>query len=230
VGGYCYHIINRGNARAEVFQEEQHYASFVRLLREAQCHVSMRVVAYCLMPNHFHLVLWPQHDGDLSRWMQWLLTTHVRRHHRSYRCNGHIWQGRFHAFPIEEDNHLLTVLRYVERNPLRANLVNRAEDWPWSSLCERRTPALLPFLDAGPVPRPSDWLIHVNSAQTEKELERLRYSVTRGAPFGGEAWTQETARRLGLQPTLCPRGRPPKKKTPDGIPFATPTETLFSEQ
>ena len=93
----------------------------------------MRLLAWCLMPNHFHLVLWPHGDGDLSRWMQWLLTSHVRRYHRHYHGSGHVWQGRFKAFPIEEDEHLWTVLRYVERNALRANLVRRAEDWPWSS-------------------------------------------------------------------------------------------------
>jgi len=85
----------------------------------------MRVLAYCLMPNHFHLALWPQADGDLSRWMQWVLTAHVRRYHRHYGSSGHVWQGRFKAFPIQADGHLLTVLRYIERNPVRAGLGGR---------------------------------------------------------------------------------------------------------
>jgi len=79
--------------------EKEHYASFVRLFGEANARISMRLVAFCLMPNHFHLVLWPENDGSLSPWMQWLLTIHVRRHHRSHDSNGHLWQGRFHAFP-----------------------------------------------------------------------------------------------------------------------------------
>jgi putative transposase len=94
----------------------------------------MRLIAYCVMPNHFHLALWPREDGDLSRWVQWLLTTHVLRHLAYYHRTGHVWQGRFKAFPIQEDDHLRLVLRYIERNPLRASLVARAEQWRWSSL------------------------------------------------------------------------------------------------
>ncbi len=86
------------------------------------------------MPNHFHLVLWPYEDGDLSNWMQWLLTTHVRRYHRMYGTSGHVWQGRFKAFPIQQDEHLFVVMRYVERNALSAQLVTSAEDWRWSSV------------------------------------------------------------------------------------------------
>src|SRR5688572_24903460 len=138
-GNYCYHVLNRGNARQEVFHKPEDYAAFLRLMTEAnerEDGVSMRLLGYCLMPNHFHLVLWPREDGDLSRWMQWLLTSHVRRYHRHYGTSGHVWQGRFKAFPIQKDEHLLLVLRYVERNPVRAKTlgVRRAERWPWSSL------------------------------------------------------------------------------------------------
>ncbi|MDF0676138.1 MAG: transposase [Nitrospira sp.] len=94
-GGLCYHVINRGNARAEVFRKAEDYAAFRDLLAEAVDRVRMRVLAYCLMPNHFHLVLWPRGDGDLSRFMQWLLTAQVRRYHRHYHLSGHVWQGRF---------------------------------------------------------------------------------------------------------------------------------------
>lgn len=119
VGGVCYHVINRGHARAEVFRNPEDYTAFRGLLWEAAERQRMRVLAYCLMPNHFHLTLWPRGDGDLSRFMQWLLTAHVRRDHRHYQSNGHVWQGRFKAFPIQQDAHLLTLLRYIERNPLR---------------------------------------------------------------------------------------------------------------
>ena len=113
----------------------------------------MRLVGYCLMPNHFHLVLWPLGDNDLGRWMQWLLTAHVHGYRKRYRGSGHVWQGRFKAFPIEQDEHLRILLRYVERNPLRAGLVARAEDWVWSSVRHGVQPPLLPWLDAGPVAR-----------------------------------------------------------------------------
>jgi len=125
--------------------------------------------------------------------------------------SGHVWQGRFKAFPIQQDEHLLAVLRYVERNPLRANLVKRAEDWTWSSLRERLRGASSELLAPSPVALPRDWLARVNRPQSEAEIESLRRSITRGTPYGSEHWTKLTATRLGLQSTLRPRGRPRKK-------------------
>jgi putative transposase len=139
LGNLCYHVINRGNGRAEVFHKARDYRAFVDLLRERVAQVPMRLLAFSVMPNHFHAAVWPLADGDLGRWMHWLLTTHVRRYHGHYKTGGHVWQRRFKAFPIEQDDHLLVVPRYIERNPLRAGLVVRAEDWPWSSL-RQRTP------------------------------------------------------------------------------------------
>jgi putative transposase len=208
VGGYCYHALNRGNGRAQVFHDGDDYDRFVRLLRQACARVPMRLVGYCLMPNHFHLVLWPRGDNDLSTWIQWLLTAHVHGYRKRYRGSGHVWQGRFKAFPIEEGEHLLAVLRCAERNPLRANLVVRAEDWAWSSLPEWLRPPLLPWLDPGPVPRPSGWLELVQAAQTEAELAALRRSVARNAPYGSRDWVEETAVQLGLESSLRASGRP----------------------
>ena len=209
-GGYCYHVINRGNGRAVVFHKDGDYDAFVRLLADAHERVPMRVLAYCLMPNHFHLVLWPKADGDLSRYMQWLLTAHVRRYHQHYHSSGHVWQGRFKAFPIQEDEHLLTVLRYVERNPLRAELVKKVERWLWSSLVTSAADPPPAFLHPGPVKRPKDWLSYVQEPLTAGELARVRNSVVRGTPFGEERWTERAARRLGLEASLRPRGRPRK--------------------
>jgi putative transposase len=205
----CYHVLNRGNARQQVFHKPDDYAAFVKLLVQAQERFSMRLLAWWLLPNHFHLVLWPREDGELSRFMQWLLTAHVRRYHRHYGSSGHVWQGRFKAFPIQQDEHLTTVLRYVERNPLRARLVARADQWPWSSLSS----VLLddrPTLHPGPVPRGPKWLELVQTPQTEAELLAVRTSIERGAPLGSATWRQRTARRLGLESALRPRGRPRK--------------------
>src|SRR5207247_523898 len=110
---------------------------------------------------HFHLVVWPLGDGDLSRWMQWLQTTHVRRYHEHYHSTGHVWQGRFKAFPIQEDEHLLTVLRYVERNPLRAGLAETLYGWRWTSLTVGQQPERPPWCSLGPVARGRDWQRHV---------------------------------------------------------------------
>jgi putative transposase len=209
--GYCYHVINRGNGRAEIFHNDDDYLAFVHLIAQACERIPMRVLGWCLMPNHFHLVVQPYADGDLGRWMQWLLTSHVRRYHRHYGGSGHVWQGRFKAFPIQEDEHLLTVLRYVERNALRAKLVRKAENWRWSSLAPPGEE--FPKLDRGPVPRGRNWKAQVNRPQSEAELKSLRESVNRGAPFGSDRWRTATAKRLGLEFTLNPRGRP--RKTPE---------------
>ncbi len=216
VGGFCYHALNRGNGRAQVFHDTDDYHGFVRLLRQACARVPMRLVGYCVMPNHFHLVVWPRGDEDLSTWMQWLLTAHVHGYRQRYRGSGHVWQGRFKAFPIAEDHHLLMVLRYVERNPLRASLVGPGEEWPWSSLHDWRWPPLFPWLDPGPVPRHAGWLEHVQTPQTEAELAALRRSVERGAPYGSPVWVERTAKLLGLESSLQPPGRPRQRASAEG--------------
>ena len=206
-GGFSYHILNRGNARSKVFHKPEDYSAFLQTLNEASVRLPMPLLAYCLMPNHFHLVVRPDGDGDLSRWMQWLMTTHVRRYLKHYSHSGHVWQGRFKAFPLQDDEHLVTVVRYVERNPLRASLVGGAEDWPWSSLgASRANLDVMPKLAAEGVLRRGDWTEFVNRPMTEAEVEAIRLAIRRGRPFGSEAWTRDTAGQLGLEYSLRSRG------------------------
>jgi putative transposase len=209
-----YHALNRAVARLPLFEKEGDYEAFERVVREALAKHPIRVLAYCLMPNHWHFVLWPQRDGELTAFLRWLTHTHTQRWHAHYHTagTGHLYQGRFKAFPVQEDDHLLTVLRYVERNPLRAGLVRRAESWRWSSLSHRGAPstAMPVVLHPCPVPMPSDWLEWVSRPQSEAELIALRQSVARNRPLGSEGWTERTAKRLQLAYTLRPRGRPKK--------------------
>ncbi len=207
---YCYHVLNQGNGRAEVFHKPADYDAFLEMIAAAQKRLPMRVLGYCLMPNHFHLVLRPHHDGDLSRWMQWLLTTHVRRYRRHYGSSGHVWQGRFKAFPCQDDDHLVTLLRYVERNALRASLVSRAQDWPHGSLHAATGHPGPVELTPGPLPRNAAWTKRVNKPLTDAELSALRRCVNRGTPFGSEDWVSKTANSLGLESSVRPRGRPKK--------------------
>jgi len=209
-GGYAYHVLNRAVGRARIFGKERDCEAFEEVLVEAKKRLPMRVLAWCVMSNHWHLALWPRGDGDLSEFMRWLTVTHTQRWHAAHHTSGAgpLYQGRFKSFPIQEDDHLLTVLRYVERNPLRANLVKRADEWRWSSLWHRVHGAAAGILDEGPLSLPRDWRRHVQSAETEAELAALRRSVVRGSPFGEDAWQDRTAKRLGLQSTLRPRGRP----------------------
>jgi putative transposase len=209
-GGYIYHALNRGNRRADVFHKPGDFDAFVAAIAEARRHLPVDLFGYCLMPNHFHLVLRPREDGDLGRWMRRLLTTHAKRYHLHYGTSGHVWQGRFKAFPIQDDGHLVTVLRYVERNPLRAELVGRAEHWKWSSLAGRLAGAPELWLEE-PAPRDPAWLERVNGPLSAGDLARLRESVARERPFGADDWTRRTAERLGLGFTLRGRGRPSRQ-------------------
>jgi putative transposase len=216
-----YHVLNRANARRPLFDTDGDYAAFERVLAAARARYPVAVLAYCVMPNHWHLVLRPEHDRALSAFTGWLALTHTQRWHahRHTAGSGHLYQGRFKSFPVEADQHFLTVCRYVERNALRAGLVGRAEDWRWGSLWRRERGAGedQDLLTAWPVPVPSDWLAWVNGPQTAAEVEAVRRCVVRGRPFGSDGWSAATAQRLGLQSTLRPLGRPPKKAPGAGI-------------
>lgn len=144
--------------------------------------------------------------------MQWLMTSHVRRYHRHYQGSGHVWQGRFKAFPVQSDEHYLTTLRYVERNPLRAGLVERSQDWEWSSLKPTVRSGPEGLLCEGPVLKPAHWTRHVNAVETEAELKALQNSLARGTPFGDSHWQTKTAVILGLESSLRPRGRPAQRE------------------
>jgi putative transposase len=213
-GGGIYHVLNRGNGRAKIFHKDEDYGAFIKLLIEAREKAEVDLFGFCLMPNHWHLVLRPRGEKDLARWMRWLSTAHVRRHHAHYHsAGGHLYQGRYKSFPVQNDEHLLRVLRYVEANALRANLASRADGWPWNSHALRRMEAGKRLLCDWPVDRPGNWVKLLEEQLPPKELLRVRSSVNRGTPYGSERWTIQAAKRLGLEFTLRPRGRPRKKVT-----------------
>ncbi len=211
-GGLAYHILNRRVGRLALFDKPADYMAFEKILNEAHERTGIRIAAYCLMPNHWHLLLWPRDDGELSEVMRWITVTHTQRWHahRESFGSGPVYQGRFRSFPVQTDEHFLTVARYVERNALRAKLVKRAEQWQWSSLWRwaQGDPKLLAFLSDWPVKRPRQWVGWVNRPETASELEDLRCSAQRGRPFGSEGWVVRIAKRLSLESTLRPRGRP----------------------
>jgi putative transposase len=209
-GGLVYHVLNRGNARRKIFETNADYAAFEKILREIRQRIGMRVLAWCLMPNHWHLVLWPREDGDLSSYMRLVTLTHTQRWHayRETAGSGHLYQGRFKSFAVQKDAHLLAVCRYVEANPLRAGLVTTAEAWRWSSLWEYCAPGA--GTEAWPVDRPSNWLEIVNESSASAETDQLRKCAQRGTPYGAAGWVDETARSLRLESTLRSRGRPGK--------------------
>jgi putative transposase len=214
-GGVVYHVLNRANGRRTLFQTPSDYQAFMNVCLEAHERVPVRVLAYCIMPNHWHFVLWPREEGHLSEFIGWLTLTHSQRWHAAHNTTGtgHLYQGRFKSLPIQTDSHFLIACRYVERNALRAGLVTRAEEWPWSSLSQQHRAGEgqwnIPLSD-WPLPKPGSWRAFVNEPESESELQRLRQSISRGRPFGADPWVLRTANALGLESTLRARGRPKK--------------------
>jgi putative transposase len=198
---YCYHVLNRANRRAEVFHDRADYNAFVALMAQAQEHEELPLLAACLMPNHFHLVVQPARVNSISRWIHWLCTTHVNHYHRKYGSSGRVWQGPFKACLVQSDQYLLTVMRYVERNAQEARLVRRAEDWQWGSLSWRAGASPL-ILTPSPIELPSYWAEFVNQPQTAAELAAIRECVSKQRPFGNPEWAEAmgpTTRRLGTK-------------------------------
>jgi putative transposase len=208
--GMIYHVINRGNGRQEVFHKDEDFQAFITLLREAKEKHPVKLLGYCLMSNHFHLLLSPVQADDLSKYMQWLMTSHVRRYHRHYRTSGHVWQGRYKSFIVDNDRHLLTVVRYIEGNPVRIRLVQSADEWRWSSHGERLNSPDRNLLDELPLPLPEKWTEYVNTPLTDGELERMQQCVNRGAPFGSFPWQTMICEKFGLESTVRAKGRPKK--------------------
>jgi len=209
--GVIFHVVNRSSRKGPLFESVGDYHAFEMILRAGVTRFGVQILAYCLMPNHWHFVILPPVGHTLSRFMHWLTTTHARRWRLQTRSEGEgaVYQGRFKAIPVEADRHLLWVLRYVERNACRASLVDRAEDWPWCSLWQREHNSTAAWLAPWPVSRPANWLEHVNCPQTASELEAFRRLMHAGDPFGEGEWQRrvlaDTGRRSGRR-----RGRPPK--------------------
>jgi putative transposase len=216
-----YHVINRGNNRQKVFRKRGDFTAFLDALAELRERKPFELYGYCLLDNHFHLLLRPT-GATISRIMQSLLVSHTQRYHRHYQSGGHVWQGRFKSPVIQNDEYLLTVLRYIESNPLRANLVRRAENYLWSSyrvhgLGETNTliDPLINYdeLSTKPPVRQRKWAEKIHTPIDEKKLAAIRRSSATGLPLGDEAWVRRLAKRLDLDLTIRPRGRPRSEAT-----------------
>ena len=214
IGGYIYHVINRANARVRIFDTDEDYQLFESILEEGKERTGMRILAYCIMPNHWHLVLHPKQDGEMIRFMSWITNTHTRRWHvvKGTIGGGHLYQGRYKSFLCQDDTHFLILVRYVERNPKRANLVEKAEQWKWSSVWrrERGSEQQKKLLSSWPVLPPPHYLVWLNDPQTAKEEEAIRRSIIKSSPLGAQPWVSRMIRKFGLEQTVRPPGRQKK--------------------
>ena len=199
-----FHALNRGVGKMKVFWTDRDYLAFEETIEQTLRLYRMRVLAYCLMPNHWHFVLWPENDGDLSAFLQRLTNTHTQRWQRAKNKvgHGHLYQGRFKSFPVETDDHFYRLVRYVERNALRANLVEAAESWRWGSLWRRVEQVRSPLLSVWPLPEARNWLQMASQPQAEGQVNATCKCIQRGRLFGGAAWFQRTGQSLGMDRTL----------------------------
>ncbi len=189
------------------------FEAFERVLVQGIERVGMRLCGYCIMGNHWHLLLWPREDADVSEFMRWVTLTHTQRWHAAHGTAGigHVYQGRFKSFPVQSNEHYLTVLRYIESNPLRAKMVKNSREWEYSSLAIRNGADKEGLkISAGPVKLPDRWNRLVNVLPGENVNDAIDNCVKRGCPYGNDRWIETITQKLGLEITLRPRGRPRK--------------------
>lgn len=212
VANVIYHVINRANGRTTIFHNEKEYCHFISLVKEARDLTDMRILGYCIMPNHWHFILYPKTDTQLSEFMSWLTSTHVRQYRTKTKTigYGHLYQDRYKSFPVETNEYLQTLIRYVEQNPLRAKIVKRAEDWIWSSLYvrEKESDRAKKLLAELPFDLPINYLESVNDSMNKESLELVRVSVNKGTPYGKDGWVKEMVTTHGLVHTTRGKGRP----------------------
>jgi putative transposase len=220
-----YHVINRGNNRQPVFFKKQDFQAFLQALAELKQRKPFELYGYCLLNNHFHLLLRPG-QSSISRIMQSLLISHTQRYHKHRQSGGHVWQGRFKSPVVQDDEHLLAVLRYIEANPLRARVVGRADDYAWSSYrahalgeADELLSPVRPYeqISQYPAVRQRKWAELVHAPLPEPTLEAIRRTSSAGLPYGDAAWVKRLSKSLDLDLTVRPRGRPRKSPlTTDG--------------
>ena len=214
VGGEIYHVINRANGRLQIFNKDEDYKLFEQILIETKELFDMRILAYKLMPNHFHLVLYPRENGDLGLFMHRLSNAHTRKVHARTNTNGsgHLYQGRYKSFIIDRDDYLFAVIKYVERNVVRAKLVRSCEDWQWGSAWRRiyGTAQEKKLLDQESFQLPDDYLNWINTAENPDSLNIIRASVNKNVPYGRGRWVDNMVLKYHLESTLKSPGRPKK--------------------
>jgi putative transposase len=216
-------VLNRANGRLRLFRKDEDFLAFEKVLIEAMRRRPVRLLDWCLMSNHWHFVVWPRKDDDLTEFFRWLTHTHTQRWHAHHGTSGmgHVYQGRFKCFPVEADDHLEGLLRYVQLNPVRAKAVRRAPAWRWGSChVRRRGPQeLAGLLSDWPIDMPRDWDAWLDEGVGASASKRITTAMERSQPLGDQAWTLRIAGRLNLLHTLNPRGRPKGKNGNDPRPL-----------
>jgi len=208
IDNQIYHIINRGNRRETVFHDMYDYERFLKLLQDSKEKYNIEIYAYCLMPNHFHLVIYTKYSESLSKAMHWISSSYVRYYNKRYKISGHLWQGRYKSFIVEQDSYLLVLLKYVEVNPKRAKIVKLCQDYKYSSAYNRINNINDELINIPPIELPNNWNKYINEEESKIDVDYIRNSIERQSPLGEELWQKNIAKECGIESTLNPRGRP----------------------
>ena len=209
IEGYPHHVTQRGNNKQKAFLDEEDYQAYLEFFERYREKHNLGVLAYCPMPNHVHISACPENTDSLAKTLRSCHMRYAQYFNKKYKRVGHLWQCRFYSCAMEEI-HLYSTVRYIENNPVRAKLVERAGDWEWSSYAVRNGSECEFGLSDGPLELPKNWNKLVHADIDKDEIKQLDNSIKRGAPLGNFAWAVDTAREMKLESTLKPRGRPRK--------------------
>jgi len=210
IPGVPHHVTQRGNRRDQTFFQDADYALYRDLLGEAAVKADAEVWAYCLMPNHVHVILTPSDPDGLRRTFAELHRRYTGIINARHRWTGHLWQGRFGSVAMD-DAYLASAARYVAMNPVRARLVDRPEDWRWSSAAAHLAGKDDGVVTVRPVlERTGDFRAFLGDEEDLAAYAALRQSETSGRPLGGSTWIEEIERQTGR--TLAPQRRGPKPR------------------
>lgn len=210
--GYPHHVIQRGNNKEDVFFEKEDRKQYLSLLKKYAFKWNSPIMVYCLMSNHVHLLTRPETNESLFKMMQGLALCYTQHINRTYERTGRLWESRYHSCIVDHEKYLWAVARYIEQNPVRAKMVERAEEYAYSSARAHVNGSEDPvlgenlFSDDGR----KDYIRLLRYDMPKKEIERLRYATKTGRPLGSEDFVVEMEKKLERRLLQRPKGRPRK--------------------
>jgi putative transposase len=213
---YPYHVTQRGNYRQEIFQEEEDRLKYLSWIDEYSKKYQMSIYAYCLMSNHVHFICMPYKKDSLARVFSSVHMRYSQYFNRKKKAAGHLWQGRFYSCVLE-DSHVYAAVRYVERNPVRANLVKQPWEWEWSSASCHVEKTRESKVNLGEMSDIMDieginWKDYIKEKEDPKEIDQMRKCTMLGRPWGGSEFIATLSKVLGISLDTRRRGRPKKRK------------------
>jgi putative transposase len=213
LAGYPHHVVQRGNNRGNTFFDEKDKWVYLYLLKKYAEKWACSILAYCLMPDHVHLLLKPMKENSLSKTMQGLTLCYTQYINKKYNKSGRLWENRFYSCIVDKENYLWQAARYIEQNPSRAGIVNRVEEYLYSSAIARVAGVGDKVVDEEIFEETgrSEYVDFLRSTARDDEINEIRYCTRTGRPFGSEIFVRAIEQSLGRDLMRRPRGRPRKK-------------------